>query len=177
MKKSLSLMAGASALAVLLSACGGGGSAGDEESVDEIVFSVWETGMTGTLPLVLADDEEIQEEFGVNVSALTTPNLPEVYQNLLVGRAHANVGAPETMASLRGEGGDIRIGGVVAPNTVSILGPEGDFSLEDLKGSRLAAITSSGAWAILTARLEAEGIDVDEDLEVVSVSNTLTGAA
>lgn len=167
----------AAVIGVGLSACGSTSSDSGGSTTEPVTFSVWQTGLTGVLPLALADDKEIQKKYGIEVKALTTPNLPEVYQNLLTGRANANIGAPETVASIQAQGGNVRIGGVVAPNTMAIIGRTA-VTPEQMKGKRLAAITSSGAWTLMKARLKSEfGIDADKDLQVVSVPNTLTGAA
>lgn len=163
------------AMALGLGAC----SSSDAKDSQEIRFSVWDTGMTGALPKALADDEELQKEFGIDVAVISTPNLPEVYSNVLSDRANANIGAPESFASMREKGAEVSIAGVVARNTMVIVGKaDADFTPDSLRGKRLGAITASGAWAVMEARLkDVHGIDVASDMEVVTVPNMLTGAA
>ncbi|WP_112469511.1 ABC transporter substrate-binding protein [Streptomyces triticisoli] len=165
----------AASLALLLAGCGSDSSA---ESDNKITFSVWDTGLTGAVPKALADDKALQDKYGIKVSAVSTPNLPEVYSNVLSGKANANVGAPETFASMAEKGAKVRVAGVVAPNTTVIVGRKGHFEPKDLKGKRLAAITSSGAWSVMEARLKDKfGLTAGKDFEVVTVPNMLTGSA
>ena len=155
-----------------------GPEAADTKSAETITFSVWDTGLTGAIPKALAADKAVQTEFNINVAIRSTPNLPEVYSNLLTGKAEANIGAPESFASMNEKGGKIKISGLVAPNTTAVIGKvTGDLS-ETLRGKRLAAVTSSGGWSVLSAAIERKyGLKAGKDYEVITVPNTLTGAA
>lgn len=164
-------------LATTVAACSSETEAG-AVGTEEITFSVWDTGLTGAIPKALAGDKTIQEQYDIKVSVRSTPNLPEVYSNLLTEKGNANIGAPESFASMNEKGGKIKISGLVAPNTTSIIGKANGDPAEALRGKRLAAVTSSGGWNVLAAAIERKyGLKDGKDYEVITVPNTLTGAA
>lgn len=169
------------ALAASAVACGSNAAASDPatSSVPKIRIAVWNVGVTGLLPLRLAEDKELQKKYGIEVEALQYKNLDEVYAGLLAGRSDANVGSPDTFASMADKGGPLHIAGTAVQSTAGFIGKTGPITdASQLKGKRVAALTKTGTWALMNLQIQKQfGLTAGKDYDVVTAPDFLSGAA
>lgn len=160
------------AAAVGLSACSSGG---DSSDTDSIVFGQWNAGQVSVTSLTahnLAENEELQQKYGLDVDFQEYTNLQALYTDLARGRVDAVVGAPDSFASSAAQGAPIRLLGSFSRSNAVIVSRGEPLTADTLRGRRMAAATSTGTWTSVRQQIfERTGLVADQDYQVVTAES------
>jgi ABC-type nitrate/sulfonate/bicarbonate transport system substrate-binding protein len=162
--------------AATLASCGSDdGSSSGEEAVR---FGTFSTGLGSVLVQHVAESG-LDDKAGVEVEVVSYDNLQAMYADLLSGRIDANIAGADTYASMALKEAPVQVVAAVAEDSTAMLGRGQPItSGEQLKGKRIAAITSGGSWPVFSRLMEERfGVTEGDDYEVVNVTNVQTGAA
>lgn len=123
--------------------------------------------------------EQFADDGGVgDVSVKNYSDLQQLYTDLLSGRASMTIGGPDVFAAQAEKGAPVRLAATISPNSTAIVGKKDITSAADIKGTRVAAVSSSGGWHLTEAVLEKEfGVKAGDDYELVNVPDMASGTS
>lgn len=160
------LLTAAAALTLLLTSC----SSNAEEGTPLASYS---RGFSVVLTEQFADDGGVGD-----VSVKNYSDLQQLYTDLLSGKASMTIGGPDVFALQAAEGAPVRLAATISPNSTAVVGKKPITSAADIKGTRIAAVSSSGGWHLTEAVIEEEfGLKSGEDYEVVNVPDMTSGTS
>ncbi|MEV0811060.1 ABC transporter substrate-binding protein [Micromonospora sp. NPDC050200] len=158
-------------LALAMSGCGSA-SGGDDQGDKQYVIGSWTRGFS----VVLTDRVAETAAGDKQLKVINYSDLQQLYTDVLSGKADMTIGGPDVFASQAAKGAPIHIAATVSPNSTALVGKSEITSAADIKGKRIAAITTSGGWRITKALLADKfGVKEGKDFELVNVPNAESG--
>jgi ABC-type nitrate/sulfonate/bicarbonate transport system substrate-binding protein len=130
---------------------------------------------SSVVPLLLAQDAELQKKHKIKVETKVYPSVPAVWTALDAGEFHAMTGSPSGFSARALRGVPLRIIATYAISSPLIIGKTDIKSAEDLKGKRLTVV-NGGLWS-LNAALIAEKfkLTANKDYDVIVGPSLLAG--
>jgi ABC-type nitrate/sulfonate/bicarbonate transport system substrate-binding protein len=169
--------------ALFLSGCASAGQEGSRASAasgqggTKVVIGLLDTGMTTLPPMRLADDLDLQKKYGLDVE-LKFYSKQALDLAMASGEIDTTITTPSVLATLAARGVDVQVIGTVASDASIVFLGKGPAitSANDMKGTRIATLGSSGTWRTLQAQLDSKFGLAASDYEVVN-SNDVSSAA
>lgn len=156
----------AAGIMVGLAACGG--------SEDSVVLASYQKGFSAVLTEDVKERVQNNDAFAVEDYS----DVQQLYTDMLSGKVQMSIGGPDVYAKQAANGAPIHIAATVSPNSTAVVGKQEITSAEDLKGARVAAITTTGGWALASAAISDDfGLEAGEDYEIINVQDMASGAS
>ena len=144
-----------------------GGSSGD--------VILGDIGSTSTTSLIYSCGQEmgIFASHGLNVTRVASSDAYTNLLNLLTGKIDVTFPSPSLIANAYNEGEKIRVAmALVEAKDLGVYAREGIDGIEELKGRKIGVIgRASDAYHILRWYMQAVGMDLEKDCQVVEIAN------
>jgi ABC-type nitrate/sulfonate/bicarbonate transport system substrate-binding protein len=167
----ISCAATAALAATALAGCGSGASA-DGQSAP--ILGSYSRGFS----VVLGEQLLANRGDKAAVQVKNYSDVSQLYTDFLSGQADMAVGGSDIFASQAEKGAPIHIAATISPDSTAIVGEHPIRSASDIKGKRIAAITSTDGWHLAEAVIQKEfGLEAGKDYQVIGIPDTASGVA
>ncbi|MDO5701518.1 MAG: PhnD/SsuA/transferrin family substrate-binding protein [Bowdeniella nasicola] len=173
------LVAAVLAALLALTACGSSNNDAETEGSsghDKVRLGQWIPGapsLTALTSLMLAENQEIQDEHDLTVEFTEYKNLQAMYTDLSTGRIDGLLGGPEAFAASSNKGASAILAGSFSRSNAMILSTGPELTAENLRGKRMVAPTTTSTWQFVRLQIEdVTGLEAEKDYQLVTAENS-----